>query len=234
MPRRLRIDLPGNPQHIIQRGVDRQPVFFSDDDCSLYLDWLGVYSKKRGISLHAYCLMTNHVHLVLTAPSAAELGCLMQDMGRRYVQYVNRTYQRSGGLWQGRYKSSYIQTERYLLACQRYVELNPVRAEMVKAPGECRWSSYRANALGVDNPLITPHHEYLSLGTSPENRLQAYRELFAAQVDDPDWALIRAATQQGVVVSDGCFAEAIEKRLGQVVQPRLRGRPKKQDQTKGE
>ena len=227
MPRRLRIDLPGNPQHIIQRGVDRQPVFFSDDDCSLYLDWLGVYAQKRGISFHAYCLMTNHVHLVLTSPSAAELGGLMQDMGRRYVQYVNRTYQRSGGLWQGRYKSSYIQTERYLLTCQRYVELNPVRAEMVKAPGEYRWSSYRANALGVVNPLITPHHEYLNLGASPESRLQAYRELFVAQVDDPDWALIRAATQQGVVVCDGRFAEVIEKRLGQVVQPRLRGRPRK-------
>lgn len=218
MPRRLRIDLPGNPLHLIQRGVDRQPVFFSDDDCGFYLDWLGTYSQKRGILLHAYCLMTNHVHLVLTAPAAVELGGLMQDMGRRYVQYVNRTYKRSGGLWQGRYKSSYIQTERYLLTCQRYVELNPVRADMVKAPGEYRWSSYRANALGEANSLITPHHEYLRLGATQQERLQAYRELFSAQVDNPDWALIRVATQQGVVVGDSRFAEAIEKRLGQAVQ----------------
>lgn len=226
MPRRPRIDLPGNPQHVLQRGVDRQPVFFSDDDCSFYLDWLGTYSQKRGVSLHAYCLMTNHVHLVLTAPTAAELGGLMQDMGRRYVQYVNRTYKRSGGLWQGRYKSSCIQTERYLLTCQRYVELNPVRAEMVKAPGDYRWSSYRANALGDINPLLTPHHEYLSLGALQEKRLQAYRDLFVAQVDDPDRTLIRAATQQGVVLGGSRFAEAIEKRLGRAVQPKPRGRPR--------
>lgn len=228
MPRRLRIDLPGVPQHVIQRGVDRQPVFFSDDDCRFYLDWLATYSQRRGVSLHAYCLMTNHLHLVMTAPSVAEMGGLMQDMGRRYVQYVNRTYKRSGGLWQGRYKSSYIQTERYLLACQRYVELNPVRADMVKAPGDYRWSSYRANALGEVSPLITPHHEYLSLGTSPEKRRQAYRDLFMSQVDDPDWTLIRVATQQGVVVGDSRFAEDIEKRLGQAVQPRPRGRPRKE------
>jgi putative transposase len=229
MPRRPRIDLPGNPQHIIQRGVDRQPVFFADADCSFYLDWLATYSQKRGILLHAYCLMTNHIHLVLTAPTAAELGGLMQDMGRRYVQYVNRSYQRSGGLWEGRYKSSYIQTERYLLTCQRYVELNPVRAEMVKAPGEYRWSSYRANALGEANPLVTPHHVYLGLGAIPENRLQAYRELFAAAVDDADLTLIRVATQQGVVVCDSRFAQAIEKRLEQAVQPRPRGRPKSKE-----
>ena len=233
MPRRLRIDLPGNPQHIIQRGVDRQPVFFSDDDCSFYLDWLGTYTQKRAILLHAYCLMTNHVHLVLTAPTAAELGGLMQDMGRRYVQYVNRTYKRSGGLWQGRYKSSHIQTERYLLTCQRYVELNPVRAVMVRAPGDYRWSSYAANALGKVNPLITPHSEYLSLGTSQAERLDAYRELFVAQVDDPDWTLIRAATQQGVVVGDSRFAEAIEKRLGKSVLPKPQGRPSKEPRIKG-
>ena len=227
MPRRPRIDLPGNPQHIIQRGVDRQPVFFSDDDCSFFLDLLNAYTQKRSILLHAYCLMTNHIHLVLTAPSARELGGLMQDMGRRYVQYVNRTYKRSGGLWQGRYKSSYIQTERCLLACQRYVELNPVRAEMVRQPADYRWSSFHANALGEPNPLITPHQEYLNLGVSEEKRLQIYRELFATQGDDPDWKLIRAATQQGVVVGDSRFVEAIEKRLGHAVQPKPRGRPKK-------
>lgn len=227
MPRRPRIDLPGNPQHIIQRGVDRQQVFFADDDCDFFLQLLGIYTQKRGILIHAYCLMTNHVHLVLTAPTATEMGGLMQDVGRRYVQYVNRTYKRSGGLWQGRYKSSYIQTEHYLLICQRYVELNPVRAEMVRAPGDYRWSSYRANALGDDNLLITPHQEYQKLGASHTNRMQAYRELFVTEVDDPGWALIRAATQQGVVVGDSRFSEAIEKRLKQSVKPRTRGRPKK-------
>jgi len=228
MPRSPRIHLSGVPQHVIQRGVDRQPVFFSDDDCSFYLDWLTTYSQKRGILLHAYCLMTNHIHLVLTASTAAGLGGLMQDMGRRYVQYINRTYRRSGGLWQGRYKASHIQTDRYLLTCQRYVELNPVRSEMVKAPGEYRWSSYRANALGEANPLITPHSEYLSLASTPEKRHVAYRALFVSEGDNPDWMLIRVATQQGVIAGDSRFAEAIGKRLERTVLPRPRGRPRKE------
>lgn len=231
MPRRPRIHLPGVPQHVIQRGVDRQPVFFSDDDCRFYLDWLGEYTSKRDIALHAYCLMTNHVHLLLSAPSAGALSGLMQDMGRRYVQYVNRTYRRSGGLWQGRYKASYVQSERYLLACMRYVELNPVRAGMVPAPGEFRWSSYCANALGAVDKLLTPHDQYLALGSTAEERQQLYRDLFATEVDDPAWNLIRTATQQGVVVGDSRFAEMIEKRLGQMVQPRPRGRPRKNNTT---
>lgn len=227
MPRRTRYELPGVPQHVIQRGVDRQPIFFSDDDCCFYLDWLGEYARQRDIALHAYCLMTNHLHLLLSTPSAGALAGLMQDMGRRYVQYVNRTYRRSGGLWQGRYKSSYVQSERYLLSCMRYVELNPVRAGMVLAPEEYRWSSYRANALGSDDKLLTPHEEYLAFGSTAEERQHAYRELFATEVDEPAWNLIRAATQQGVLVGDSRFSEVIEKRLGQMVQPRPRGRPRK-------
>jgi len=225
MPRRPRLDLPGIPQHVIQRGVDRQPVFFSDDDCWFYLDWLGKYARDRAISLHAYCLMTNHVHLLLTAPSADALGKLMQDMGRRYVQYINRTYKRSGGLWQGRYKTSYVQAERYLLSCMRYIELNPLRAGMVAAPGEYRWSSYQANAFGAAAPLLTPHHEYLALDNDSATRQQAYRALFTAHVDDADWNLIRTATQQGVVVGDSRFVEAIEQRLGCVARPQSQGRP---------
>ena len=227
MPRHPRFHLPGIPQHVIQRGVDRQPVFFSDEDCQFYLDWLGEYAQKRSIELHAYCLMTNHVHLLLSSPSADALGGLMQDMGRRYVQYINRTYRRSGGLWQGRYKAAFVQTERYLLTCMRYVELNPVRAGMVVAPGDYRWSSYRANALGVPNKLLTPHREYLALGATPNETQEAYRHLFASEVDDPAWNLIRHATQQGVLMADSHFAEIIEQRLGRSVQPRSRGRPLK-------
>lgn len=231
MPRRPRYELIGVPQHVIQRGVDRQPVFFSDDDCRIYLDWLGEYARKRDVALHAYCLMTNHVHLLLSAPSAGALAGLMQDMGRRYVQYVNRTYRRSGGLWQGRYKASYVQSERYLLACMRYVELNPVRAGMVPVPEEYRWSSYCANALGAEDKLLTPHDQYLAFGLTAEERRNAYRGLFATEMDEPAWNLIRTATQQGVMVGDSRFAEAIEKRLGQMVQPRPRGRPPKNKRT---
>lgn len=225
MPRRPRLNLPETPQHVIQRGVDRQPVFFCDDDCWLYLDWLGKHVRDRAIALHAYCLMTNHVHLLLTAPSAEALGKLMQDMGRRYVQYINRTYKRSGGLWQGRYKASYVQAECYLFTCMRYIELNPVRACMVTAPGEYRWSSYQANALGTATTLLTPHPEYLALGGDATTRQQAYRTLFTAHLDDADWNLIRTATQQGVVVGESRFVEAIEQRLGCVARPKSPGRP---------
>lgn len=227
MPRRPRIHLPGIPQHVIQRGVDRQPVFFSDEDRQFYLDWLSEYAQKRCIELHAYCLMTNHVHLLLSSPSADALGGLMQDLGRRYVQYINRSYRRSGGLWQGRYKASFVQTERYLLSCMRYIELNPVRAGMVMAPGEYRWSSYRANALGGPDRLVMPHVEYLALASAPDERQQTYRHLFATEVDDPAWNLIRQATQQGVLVADVHFAEIAEQQLGAAVQPRPRGRPPK-------
>ncbi|MEK6686198.1 MAG: transposase [Pseudomonadota bacterium] len=229
MPRRPRIDLPGVSQHVIQRGVDRQPVFFSDEDCQFFLDWLGRYAKKRNIAVHAYCLMTNHVHLLLSAPSVGALGGLMQDMGRRYVQYVNRTYRRSGGLWQGRYKASYVQSEHYLLTCMRYVEFNPVRAEMVQTPGGYQWSSYRANALGKEDQLLTPHDQYSALGSTAEARQQSYRDLFVSEVDEPAWNLIRTATQQGVVVGDSCFADMIEKRVGQRVRPQPRGRPPKEN-----
>jgi len=175
-----------------------------------------------------YCLMTNHIHFLLSSTSTGALGGLMQDMGRRYVQYINRTYRRSGGLWQGRYKSSHIQTERYLLACMRYVELNPVRAEMVKVPGDYRWSSYRVNALGEEEKLVKPHSEYLALGVDPVSRQQAFRELFTTEIDEPAWLLIRNATQQGVLVGDSRFAEAIARRLGQTVTARARGRPRKE------
>ncbi len=138
----------------------------------------------------------------------------MQDMGRRYVQYVNRTYCRSGGLWEGRYKASLVQSDRYLLTCMRYVELNPVQANMVIAPGEYRWSSYRANALGAEDPVVTPHGEYLALGPTGEARQLAYRSLFAGAIDEQDCLLIRAATQQGVLVGDRRFAGVISARLG--------------------
>jgi len=227
MPRRHRYNLPGVPQHVIQRGVDRQPVFFCDADYRFYLDWLAAYADKRDILVHAYCLMTNHIHLLVSAPTTGALGGLMQDMGRRYVQYVNRTYQRSGGLWQGRYKSSHIQTNRYLLTCMRYIEFNPVRANMVQAPGEYRWSSYHANALGEADKLVEPHSDYLALGINPASRQQAFRDLFATHADERIWDLIRNATQQGVLVGDSQFAKAIEHRLGLAVVARPRGRPRK-------
>jgi len=228
MPRRPRIHLPGVPQHVIQRGVDRQPVFFCDADCLFFLALLGEYAAKRSVLLHSYCLMTNHFHLLVSSPTGEALSGLMQDIGRRYVQYINQTYQRTGGLWQGRYRRSYVQSEVYLLACMRYVELNPVRAGMVQAPGDYRWSSYRTNAFGDENLLISQHEEYLALGNTSEERSQAYRALFATELDDAAWSLIRTATQQGVVAGESRFAEQIGQRLGKRLQPRPQGRPHKE------
>lgn len=228
MPRRPRLHLPGIPQHVIQRGTDRRPMFFSDDDYFFYLDLLKEYSRKRDISVYAYCLMTNHLHLLLEAPKAESLPGLMQDMGRRYVQYVNRTYHRTGGLWEGRYKAGFVQSDRYLLTCMRYVELNPVRACMVTAPGEYRWSSYRANAHGEQDELVTSHHEYLAMGKIPEVRQESYRRLFVGSINDPDLLLIRTATQQGVFVSDSHYAKTISERLCLSMLPAQRGRPRKQ------
>jgi len=142
MPRRARLVAPGIPLHIIQRGNNRQACFFHDDDYSLYLDWLLDYSELAGCTMHAYVLMTNHVHLLLTPGTKESAGLLMKRLGQRYVQYVNRTYRRSGTLWEGRFRSCIAQEDIYLLICQRYIELNPVRAGMVRYPADYRWSSY--------------------------------------------------------------------------------------------
>ncbi|PTR10619.1 REP element-mobilizing transposase RayT [Nitrosospira sp. Nsp5] len=158
MPRRARLVLPNIPLHIIQRGNNRQACFFADEDYSVYLDWLAEHASKTGCQVHAYVLMTNHVHLLISADGVEAPGLLMKVLGQCYVQYVNRTYQRSGTLWEGRFRSCLIQDEIYLLACQRYIELNPVRAGMVAHPTEYRWSSYRANAQGEVDALVNHIH----------------------------------------------------------------------------
>ncbi len=157
MPRRPRIHLDGVPLHIVQRGHNREPCFFGEEDYQAYLYWLGEALKKEHCALHAYALMTNHVHLLVTPDHAESIPRLIIALGRRYVQYINTTYRRTGTLWDSRYKSSLIQAETYLLSCQRYIELNPVRAAMVDDPVHYRWTSYRHNALGQSNPYLTPH-----------------------------------------------------------------------------
>ena len=178
MPRRPRIIAAGVPLHIIQRGNNRQPCFFVEDDYQLYLDWLTEYAQRAGCLIHAYVLMTNHVHLLLTPTRSASAANLMKQLGQRYVQYINRTYKRSGTLWEGRFRSSIIEQQDYLFICQRYIELNPVRAGMVPHPGEYPWSSYQVNAQGRMSELITPHPLYLDLGHNKQERQDAYRELF--------------------------------------------------------
>ena len=183
MPRRPRVHLDGAALHIVQRGHNRESCFFTEEDYHAYLHWLGEALTKEKCALHAYVLMTNHVHLLLTPTHAEAVPRLIITLGRRYVQYINATYRRTGTLWDSRYKSSLIQAETYLLACQRYIELNPVRAAMVDDPAHYRWTSYRSHALGQANSYLTPHSIYLALGNDDKQRQSAYRTLFRTQLD---------------------------------------------------
>ena len=227
MPRRPRIALPHVPVHIIQRGNNRSACFFADEDYLVYLYWLRDYAKLTGCRIHAYVLMTNHVHLLLTARESQGPGALMKALGQRYVQYVNRTYQRSGTLWEGRFRSCLAQDEGYLLGCMRYIELNPVRAGMVAHPAEYRWSSYRANAQGEASALLSGHPVYLGLGPDAAQREAAYRELFRYQLDPGLVDSIRRATNGNYALGDARFAEQISKALGRRVVPGQAGRPRK-------
>lgn len=181
--------------HVIQRGNNRQTCFFSDDDYRRYLEWLGHAARDTGCSLHAYVLMTNHVHLLLSAHDAGGVGAMMKALGQRYVQHVNRVHARSGTLWEGRYRSCLVQHDLYLLSCMRYIELNPVRAGMVDHPGAYRWSSYRCNAQGEADELIRPHAVFTALGTDPRIRAERYRALFQNALAPGEVEQIRAATK---------------------------------------
>ena len=227
MPRRARLALPNVPLHIIQRGNNRQACFFADEDYRVYLDWLGEYADKTGCQVHAYVLMTNHVHLLMSAAQPAAFGALMKALGQRYVQYVNRTYRRSGTLWEGRFRSCPTQEESYLLACQRYIELNPVRAGMVEHPAEYRWSSYRGNAQGEADPLSKPHSPYLALGTDAASREEAYRALFRYELEPGLVDEIRRATNGNYALGHAAFAEQVSAALGQRAAPGKSGRPRR-------
>jgi putative transposase len=226
MPRRARLYLPGIPLHIIQRGNNRQACFFAEEDYRFYLDWLCEYALKAHCRIHAYVLMTNHVHLLLSSDEAQGVGKLMKALGQRYVQYVNRAYQRSGTLWEGRFRSCLTQDEIYLLSCMRYIELNPVRAGMVGHPGEYRWSSYRANAQGEADGLISPHPVYDSLKSANCNSAAVYRELFRFELEPGLVDEIRKATNGNFALGDRRFASEIEAVIGRRVVPGKSGRPR--------
>jgi len=225
MPRRPRVHLDGVPLHIVQRGHNRQRCFFADADFDCYLRWLGEALAQSDCSLHAYVLMTNHVHLLLTPRKAELVPKLVISLGRRYVQHVNRRYGRTGTLWDSRYKSSLVHAEAYLLACQRYIELNPVRAGMVEAPGHYRWTSYHANATGRSDAVLTPHPLYLALGRDPEERREIYRNLLCSQSAPATLSLIRLALGQCQPLGDARFRAEIERRTGVRCEARPRGRP---------
>jgi len=227
MPRKPRYYMPGVPVHVVQRGNNREPIFFDDGDYKAYLRWLEEGAGRYHCDIHAYVLMTNHVHLLVSPRNQDSISRMMQYIGRRYVPYINHTYGRTGTLWEGRYKGSLIQDEQYLLTCMRYIELNPVRANMAKHPRQYRWSSYAANAYGKENPLMTPHDCYRRLGRTYQARQQAYRDLFKHHLDDGTLNEIRSAWQTGTPLGNDRFREKVEQVLKTKVGYSRRGRPKK-------
>lgn len=227
MPRLPRLFLPGQARHVIQRGNNRQPIFFHDEDRDLFLAYLADGLAAEECRLHAYVLMTNHVHLLLGAEAEPAIPRLMQSIGRRYVGAVNRSYGRTGTLWEGRYKSTILDSETYVLACHRYVEANPLRARMVSRAEDHSWSSYRAHALGAADPLLTEHPTYAALGATPPMRQDAYRTLFEQGLPEDLLATIRDATNRGWVPGGDKFRHEIATALGRRVTPPRRGRPPK-------
>ena len=211
MPRPPRTYQPGVPVHVVQRGVNRQPCFFCEDDRVLYLDTLASVCWRFAVELHAFVLMTNHVHLLMTPSTSTGISQLMQALGRVYVRRVNDRHRRTGTLWEGRHRESLIQADRYLLACHRYIECNPVRALMVPVPEEYRWSSYSANASGSPTGMLVPHPTYLSLAVDPEDRGQAYRRLFAADGGD-DTERFRAGIRRRAPLGDDVFVASTGRR----------------------
>ena len=225
MARLPRISPAGVPLHLIQRGNNRHICFGALEDYSAYVGWLKEYSGKYAVDIHAWVLMTNHIHLLCTPKQDGAVSLMMQSVGRRYVQYFNYKYQRSGTLWEGRYKSCLVQAERYLIEVYRYIELNPVRAKMVEDPSGYVWSSYQVNALGKMSDLCTPHPEYLRLGGTKDERMKNYRALFSHHVEGDLLEEIRSSVNKGMAIGHGRFKDEIEVLTGRRLKPKKVGRP---------
>ncbi len=210
MPRYPRFCPPGIPVHIIQRGNNRQVCFTSDEDIAAYAYWLMEGAIVCDIKIHAWVFMANHVHLLMTPMQNGAISKLMQILGRQYVRRFNYRYARSGALFDGRFKSSLVQDERYLLTCLKYIELNPVRAGIVTDPGHYKWSSYRSHGFGKAVNMWSPHPLYLNLGFTPKERQIAYRELVSTSIPTEVIAKIRHCTNTGLVLGTEKFREQVE------------------------
>jgi len=226
MPRRPRWFLPDLPLHLVHRGNNRMPCFAANEDYRSYLHWLREYARHHRCRLHAYVLMTNHVHLLLTPADIEGPSRLMQDLGRSYVRQYNRKYERTGTLWEGRFRAHPVDNERYLLNVQRYIELNPVRARLVESPEGYRWSSYACSALGRPDEALTEHDVYRRLGESAEERLQIYRDFVGEAADGTINKEIRTCLATGHPYGRQSFCEHVASSLGLRLDV-PRGRPRK-------
>lgn len=228
MPRMGRVMLANYPHHVVQRGHNRQVVFSAPEDSRRYLDTLAEFKAVFDVKVYAYCLMTNHVHLLL-APSdeVAGLGHLMKRLAGRQTRFHNRLEGRTGTLWESRYKSSPVDTDEYLLACVRYIELNPVRARMVEAPEAYRWSSARHH-LGFERcAWLDDDPCYLALGDDAMCRFRRYSDFLKSAIPEGEWALIRAAVQRGQLTGRARFVDQVTKILGRRIEHRAPGRPER-------
>ena len=212
--------------HVVQRGHNRKRVFFDGQDYRVYLRWLRESAAHYRVEIHGWCLMTNHVHLLLTPLEHGALPRLFSRLGCHYVPYVNRRYERTGSLWEGRYRASLIDSESYLLTCMRYIELNPVRAEMVTCPGDYSWSSYGIHAWGEAASLHTPHPVYLALGATALQRQSAYCDLIGEHLCDESIRTVRDALNHNHVLGDEHFKARVEKAVGRRLGTGKPGRPR--------
>ena len=230
MARLPRYVIPNQPQHIIQRGNNRQVIFAADADYQFFRDALVDAATKHGLLIHAYVWMTNHIHLLATPQFKDSISKVFQSVGRKYVQYYNFTYKRSGTLWEGRYRATIVDSEQYLLKLMRYIELNPVRASMTQHPADYPWSSYTYNAegkLGLNSYWLTPHDEYVRLGKTDIERQAAYQALFKADLSTNDLVQIRECTHKGWALGSQRFIEEIERLTKRQATSKGIGRPKK-------
>ena len=231
MSRQPRLTVPGYPHHIIQRGNNRQPIFVDDADRQRLLGDLAEHARNRGVAVHAYVLMSNHLHLLVTPEAADSVPLMMQGVGRAYVRYFNRRHGRSGTLWEGRYRSTLIEAERHLLACMVYLDLNPVRAGMLASAADYPWSSHAHLAGLRHDPLLTPHPLYWQLGNTPFAREQAYVNLVRAGLAPEQHAALGQAAHSGWALGGDDFIADLEKRTARRASRAARGRPVKAEET---
>ena len=225
MTRKPRFFVAGIANHVIQRGNNKEAIFFEEEDYVKYKTILNAAAIKQGVKIHAYVLMTNHIHLLATAESTNGISLMMQQTGRYYVPYINFKYKRTGTLWEGRFKSSLVSDDLYILSCMRYIEMNPVRAYMVKAPQEYIWSSYHSNVRGAYDSLITEHVSYLGLDNNRKQQQESYRDLFLEHINEKILNDIRNCAQTGTPLGNSKFRKQIEKKLKMKVGYNTRGRP---------
>ena len=232
MARMPRLFVEDCAQHIVQRGNNRAVCFYTDADYAFYCQKLKESAEKYTVKIHAFVLMTNHVHLLATPSDAAGIAKMMQALGRNYVRYINITYKRTGTLWEGRYKASLVASDDYFFAVSRYIELNPVRANMVSHPSEYPWSSFRHNGMGFEIGLISEHGLYRKLGGTPSARVIAYRNLFVQATSASLIEEIRLCTNKEWVIGKKEFIDQIEEALGRKVYLRQWGGDRKSGKRK--